>query len=117
MSIQLIIGTILALLKWSEVGMDVLEKSFEFIRMVNIDYDYQGFWKKGMDSLENLDFYRGTIRVCRNVMFQNIDHLNWILDFAVSSKMTSMDDWRISSSADPDLKKPATQKSYRSEPS
>ena len=61
--------------------MDIMEKSYQFVKLVHVDYDYQGFWQRGIDSLENLDFYRGTIRTCRNVLFQNMDHLNWILDF------------------------------------
>ena len=70
-------------------------------KLVNQKYDYNNFWQRGVESFEDLSFYRANIRTCRNQLFQNMDHLNWVLDYAIASKHISMEEWRGDLEEDP----------------
>jgi hypothetical protein len=63
--LQLSLGILLGLMKWSILGDDVLENCLHEIKIVNSQYDYKDFWQRAVDQFEDLSFYKIILRTIR----------------------------------------------------
>ena len=65
--------------------------------MENNNYDYNGFWATSVDKFGDLEFYKLVLRTIRNVLSspERMDNINWLIDFAILSKLVTYDDWRM----------------------
>ena len=77
--------------------MHFFKKSFEFCSMENKNYDYNGFWRASLDKFEDLSFYKLVLRTIRSVLSEpeRMDNINWLIDFAILSKLVTYDDWKM----------------------